>query len=216
MSADADSKQQAAGLLGQGVADGRELFTGDTHAKHYAQFRPTYPPELYECISRFVGDGAARDLAMDVGTGSGQAAREIAKMYKKVLATDVSEAQLDEARAHSVQAVRKCSLLAQITRRCGPGITNIEYQREPAEELNVEHGTVDLIAVAQALHWFEHDKFYRRAYQVLKDGGVLCAWGYERCDMGNEAAQKVFHEIYEDILGKYWSPRRRLVEREYE
>ena len=33
--------------------------------------------------------------------------------------------------------------------------------------------------------------------------------------MSNERAQQVFNLIYSEILGEYWSPRRKLVEREY-
>ena len=39
-------------------------------------------------------------------------------------------------------------------------------------------GKVDLIMVAQALHWFDLDRFYAEARRVLKSDGVLAASAY--------------------------------------
>ena len=38
--------------------------------------------------------------------------------------------------------------------------------------------SVDLITVAQALHWFDRPKFYEECKKVLKPGGLFVAYGY--------------------------------------
>lgn len=44
--------------------------------------RPTYPRELFQRIYTFCGPG--RDLALDVATGTGQCAGELAKDFHQV------------------------------------------------------------------------------------------------------------------------------------
>lgn len=54
------------------------------HAALYSdsQIRPRYPPELFEMIFSFAGTGA--DSALDVATGTGQSARQLATRYQQV------------------------------------------------------------------------------------------------------------------------------------
>ena len=52
-------------------------------AAAYSAFRPTYPADLYEHIYKFA-DLQRFDLAVDIATGSGQAASVLAKRFKKV------------------------------------------------------------------------------------------------------------------------------------
>ena len=42
----------------------------------------------------------------------------------------------------------------------------------------VANDTVDLVTVAQALHWYDMDRFNKEVKRVLKPGGVLAAYGY--------------------------------------
>lgn len=74
-----------------------DLFTGEEHAAAYAEYRPTYPVALYEELWRYCGAALPTDLAVDVATGSGQAAKEIASKFKHVVGLDVSEAQVAAA-----------------------------------------------------------------------------------------------------------------------
>ncbi len=57
-----------------------------SHAALYSdpEIRPRYPPELFEAIFSF--SGSSTDTALDVATGSGQSARQLATRYKQVLA----------------------------------------------------------------------------------------------------------------------------------
>ncbi|HEY8923736.1 MAG TPA: methyltransferase domain-containing protein, partial [Polyangia bacterium] len=70
----------------------KDLFS--TQSSDYARFRPTYPPALFEWLA---GQAPARETAVDVGTGSGQAAVALAAHFGRVLALDPSAAQLANA-----------------------------------------------------------------------------------------------------------------------
>jgi SAM-dependent methyltransferase len=83
----------------------------------------------------------------------------------------------------------------------------------PAESSGLDAESVDLITVAQALHWFDIDQFFAEACRVLKPGGVLAVWSYERCPVDpecDEIIEKIFAEV-----DSYWPPEREIVEGHY-
>src|SRR5689334_1149416 len=104
-------------------------------ASLYARYRPVYPPELFSFILNHI---EKKDSAWDCATGNGQTAKELAKHFDKVHATDISQKQLDQAEQAS----------------------NIFYSLQAAEQTNFSDNQFDLVTVSQALHWFDFDKFY--------------------------------------------------------
>ncbi len=155
-------------------------------AADYAKFRPRYPRELFE----YLGSVApSRALAWDCATGNGQAAVELASVFDHVIATDASEKQISNARPHR----------------------HIEYRVVQAENSGIKSGTVDLLMVAQALHWFDLDRFYLEARRVLKPNGALAASAY-LCAQIDPAVDAVVNQYYSEVVGPFWAPERRLVE----
>ena len=155
-------------------------------AADYAKFRPSYPRQLFD----FLGSIApSRQLAWDCGTGNGQAAVGLASGFDRVIATDASEKQIANAQAHEI----------------------VEYRVAPAENSGVGSKTIDLIMVAQALHWFDLDRFYAEARRVLKPDGVLTASAYNLLHI-EPAIDDVVNRYYYDVVGPFWPPERRLVE----
>jgi len=74
---------------------------------------------------------------------------------------------------------------------------------------------MDLIAVAQALHWFEFDQFYKEADRVLKQDGIIAAWTYNLLTISPEI-DSVIKYFYFNVVGEFWPPERKLVENGYE
>jgi len=165
----------------------KDFFSG--HAKLYATFRPTYPKELYEFIFEHVREFST---AWDCATGNGQVAQHLSQHFKKVLATDISPQQLDNAIKYD----------------------NIIYSIQPAENTDFPNQTFDLITVGQALHWFDLEKFYTEVKRVAKPNSLLAVWGYSRCTVSPEI-DKHFHHFYHHIVGPYWDSARKMVEEEY-
>lgn len=159
-------------------------------AADYAGFRPTYPAALFAWLA---GIAPGRTLAWDCATGSGQASRDLAAHFERVIATDASSAQIAAATPHP----------------------SVEYRVAPAEASGLSGATVDLVAVAQALHWFDLDRFYAEARRVLKPGGILAVWSYGVLSVEGEAANAQAEAFYRDTVGPYWPPERRLVESGY-
>jgi SAM-dependent methyltransferase len=155
-------------------------------AADYAIFRPGYPQKLFI----YLGSVApSRQLAWDCGTGNGQAAVGLASVFDRVIATDASEKQIANAQPHE----------------------HVEYRVAPAENSGIESETVDLIMVAQALHWFDLNRFYAEARRVLKPGGVLAASAYNLLHI-EPAIDEVVNRYYYEVVGPFWPPERKLVE----
>jgi SAM-dependent methyltransferase len=155
-------------------------------AADYAKFRPRYPHEMFEYLGSLA---PSRKLAWDCGTGNGQAAVGLASIFDRVLATDASEKQISNAHPHE----------------------RVEFRVAPAEQSSIKSGTIDLIMVAQALHWFDLDRFYEEARRVLKPNGVLAASAYNLLHI-EAAIDEIVNRYYYEVVGPYWPPERELVE----
>jgi len=155
-------------------------------AIQYAVARPSYPASL---SARLAALCDRRDLAWDCGTGSGQAAVALASRFDRVIATDASETQIANAEPHK----------------------RVEYHVAPAEQSNLRSGSFDLVLVAQALHWLNHDRFYPEIRRVLKENGVFAASAYNLLRTERPIKEMIRRYSYE-IVGPYWPPERLLVE----
>lgn len=157
-------------------------------AQQYAQFRPIYPDEFYAFLFSHVTNF---DSAWDAGTGNGQAARVLATRFKKVLATDISANQLKNATPTE----------------------NIVYA-VGAETTSLSSHSVDLITVAQAIHWFNIPLFFNEVKRVAKADAIIAVWGYGLLHVNPSIDQKMTH-FYTHVVGPYWDPERKLIDNHY-
>jgi len=118
------------------------------HSKEYSFSRPTYPDALFKFLSAITPQ---KNLAWDCATGNGQAAIGLCKYFKKVIGSDASKNQIQ----HGFQR------------------ENIDYKIFPAENAKLDNDSVDIVTVAQALHWFDFDKFYTNVKRAGKKGGII-------------------------------------------
>ncbi|MEO8460997.1 MAG: methyltransferase domain-containing protein [Dokdonella sp.] len=165
----------------------KDHFSG--HASIYAEARPIYPDALFAWLA---GHIPSRELAWDVGCGNGQASIALAEHFSRVVATDPSAAQIANASPHP----------------------NIDYRVEPAERCSLANTSVDLITIAQALHWFDLDGFYAEVRRVLKPGGLIVAWTYADCHV-TSSIDAIKARLYTEITGPYWPTERAIVEAGY-
>jgi SAM-dependent methyltransferase len=155
----------------------------------YARHRPTYPDALFRFLASTV---SSHDAAWDCATGNGQAAIALAEHFSDVIATDASQQQIDAASRHP----------------------KVNYRVATAEVSGLADHSVDLVTVAQAFHWFDHDRFFAEAKRVLRPAGVLAIWCYELCAVTSEC-DAVIDTLYRDIVGNYWPPERAMIEDGY-
>jgi len=165
----------------------KDHFSG--RSADYTLYRPSYPPQLFSWLASLT---SGHDLAWDCGCGSGQAALELVHHYTGVIATDPSRQQIDNAIPHE----------------------GIRYAVATAEASGLEPGSIDLVVVAQALHWFDFDRFYAEVERVTRPDGVIAAISYGEVRVAG-APDPVVSRFYHDLIGPCWPPERRYVDEGY-
>jgi len=155
----------------------------------YAAYRPDYPAALFAWLA---SQCAERITAWDCATGSGQAALGLAQHFGLVVATDASAEQIRHAAVHPA----------------------IDYRVAPAEASGLADRSIDLIAVAQAAHWFDLPRFYAEAARVLKSGGAIALWCYGRMVLPDRM-DAPFQRFYAETVGPFWPPERALIDDAY-
>lgn len=179
------------------------LFEGKDHASIYQKYRFTPPDGLKNIIIQYLDKkkGEPHVLAVDLGCGTGQNSRLLAPHFKEVVGIDISEGQLEEARAV-------------------PGYHNITYRKGTAEELPFSDGSVDLLTAASAAHWFDQSRFLAEANRVLKPRGCMALLGFSDYNTRLHYQDCVeLNHIYEEVkqvLSPYTSTRVDLCERKLE
>ena len=158
-------------------------------AREYATYRPQYPGELFFYLASV---SPSRQLAWDCGTGNGQAARELAKHFDRVFATDASPEQIAQAPAHE----------------------RIDYRVERAEAVSLAANSVDLVTVAMAVHWFDLEPFYQVVRRVAKPDGILAVWMYHLA-LIDPAIDQLLEHYYTDVLAGYWPERFHFLDERY-
>jgi len=156
----------------------------------YAAHRPHYPDDLFDFLA---GVAPARDAAWDAGTGTGQAAVGLARVFALVTATDPSVSQIERAESRS----------------------NVAYRLARAEDSGLDDGSMDLVTVAQAVHWFDQPRFWSEARRVLKPRGVMAIWTYVTFEISPQI-DAIVQQFYSAVVGPFWAPERRQVETRYQ
>ena len=131
----------------------------------------------------------ARKLAWDCATGNGQAATALAEHFSRVFATDASHEQIRHA-------ARK---------------ENVTYRVEPAERSSLADRSVDLLMVAQAYHWLDHETFLAEAGRVIKPAGLLVIGSYQLLCV-NDGVDQTVRRLWGQILDGWWPTERALVD----
>ncbi len=162
----------------------QDLFSA--RADLYAKHRPHYPAALLDHLASLA---PARNLAWDCGTGNGQAAQGLAPHFHRVIATDPSASQLNRAARHQ----------------------RITYLLASAESPPLAYESVDLVTIAQALHWFDLDPFYAAVRRVLRPRGVIAAWCYGLPEVTPDV-DEALQRFYRQTTGPFWSAGRQWID----
>jgi ubiquinone/menaquinone biosynthesis C-methylase UbiE len=121
----------------------------------YRAYRAGFPPQTFVKLEEY-GIGLPDQTIVDLGTGTGTIACQLAAKGAHVTAVDVSAKQLDEARA--------------IAGRAGLDVTFLEAR---AEKTGLAGGGFDAVIAGQCWHWFDRDAAAAEARRLLKSGGAL-------------------------------------------
>jgi SAM-dependent methyltransferase len=158
-------------------------------AETYVRYRPTYPKELFAYLASIAPH---HRLAWDCGTGNGQAALALADHFDRVVATDASADQIVLAPTHN----------------------RIEFKVALSESSGLESGSMGLVTVAVAVHWFNFGQFYAEVRRVLTPGGIIAVWCYSLPAIALEI-DPIIQRYFREILSGYWPERFHYIDEQY-
>lgn len=160
-----------------------------TASDQYAQYRPTYPEAFFSYLSTLIPHPKT---AWDCGTGNGQVATKLSSIFETVFATDISASQI----AHA------------------PKLPNVHYSVQAAEQTDFPENHFDLIVVAQAIHWFDFERFYAEVNRTAKHEALLVVMGYGLLKIAPEI-DALIATFYKEVIGPYWDAERRYIDEMY-
>ncbi|MCB1634228.1 MAG: class I SAM-dependent methyltransferase [Xanthomonadales bacterium] len=159
-----------------------------SQATQYAAARPHYPAALFDHLLDCVGPTA---VVWEAACGSGQATTDLAQRFAQIHATEPSASALALA----------------------PPLPNVDYRVATAEAGGLPPASVDLVVVAQALHWFDQAAFFAEVERVLRPGGVLAVWCYQDVCLPPDLAP--LYRIFAEQIDPHWPPQRLLIDQGY-
>ncbi|GAA1943355.1 class I SAM-dependent methyltransferase [Nocardioides hwasunensis] len=120
-------------------------------ADAYDRGRPSYPAEAVAWLM-----GGEAKVVLELAAGTGKLTRQLVDQGHAVFATEPDEAMLAVLRAR---------------------VPEVSVKVATAEEVPANDRSVDVVVVAQAFHWFDHDAALAEIARVLKPGGhVALVW----------------------------------------
>ncbi|KAL8938126.1 MAG: hypothetical protein Q9211_003356, partial [Gyalolechia sp. 1 TL-2023] len=157
----------------------------------YIASRPNYSQAFYQIIHDYHSKHSSdRDLAHDVGCGTGRVAAELATYYTHVVASDVDADHLNVAKTYLTAVSGK-----------------ISYAHSKAEDLASYHpeSSVDLIATAETVVFIDTDAGLASFSKILKPGGTFAAWFYGRPTFSDRALFTAAQPILDKIMDRSWT-----------
>ncbi|KIW01194.1 uncharacterized protein PV09_07243 [Verruconis gallopava] len=152
-------------------------FTAEQAKEYNASRGHQYPTRLYEHILAYHKAKSGQfKLALDVGCGPGNATRDLCVYFDRIIGLDGSPGMINTARDLIPAELKE----------------KLSFENIPSEQLHetpgVEEGSVDMVTVATAAHWFDLPKFYASALKVLRPGGTIAIWAPGRPVLKPETA----------------------------
>lgn len=131
-------------------------FAHTSAARRYREGRFYFHPLVVELIAARWPNSLPFGRAVDVGCGTGMSTRALLPVAAAITGTDLSLEMLSQAEPDP----------------------RIEYLQAPAESLPFPDGSIDLLTVCKAFHWFDQPRFLGEAARVLSPDGKLVIYGH--------------------------------------
>jgi SAM-dependent methyltransferase len=120
-------------------------------AEQFRRYRPGYPAELFGRILTFLPE-RHRDRAMDLGAGTGRATAGLVGRFAEVIAVEADGGMVD---------------------KIAEQFPSVTIRRTSAEECAQAPESVDLVTIANALHWMDSPRVLANVHSWLRRGAIL-------------------------------------------
>lgn len=144
----------------------------DGKATHYDQYRPSYPAGAIDLI--FSLSAKTKPVVADIGAGTGKMSGLLIGRAGSLYAVEPNEDMRQTAESNLSKNEHYVSVNAT------------------AENTGLKSGSIDLIVVAEAYHWFDQEQTKSEFRRILRDGGyVILLWNEFGGDVYGEEAKAV-------------------------
>jgi SAM-dependent methyltransferase len=148
--------------------------------ENYVKYRPGYPEVLIETLIQKTGIDNTSTVS-DIGSGTGIFTQQLLQRNLRVYAVEPNSPMRQAAE----------QLLANF-----PEFTSVDAS---AESTSLASGSIDLITVAQAFHWFNNETTRTEFARVLKPKGQLALiWNQRK-------TSQPFQQAYDAVLREFSS-----------
>lgn len=124
-------------------------------ADDYKTHRQGFPLAFFDTLAE-AGLIKPDMRVLDLGTGTGTIARNMALRGCRVMGLDIADKLIAQAKLLDAEA----------------GVT-VDYIIKPAEETGLPDMSVDMVMAGQCWHWFDHIRTLAEVKRILTDDGVL-------------------------------------------
>lgn len=152
----------------------------------YVRFRPGYPPETLDLLRDAVGL-TTQSVVADIGSGTGISTELLLRSGAEVYGVEPND---------PMRAAAEAQLAAN------PRFHSV---RGTAEATTLAAGSIDVVAAAQAFHWFDRDRTRAEFTRILRPGGyVVLLWNSRHVDTtpllrGYEALLRQYATDYDAV-----------------
>lgn len=151
----------------------------------YVKHRPTYPPELIQYIQQHTRLTAGATAA-DIGAGTGIFSALIAEKVQQLYCIEPNDAMRQQCQQY-LSSYHNCHIIAGT-----------------AETTGLPDGSIDVISVAQAFHWFDIPRALQEFRRIAKpDAQLLLIWN-------DRAKDTPFMQQYEQAIETFALDYQRL------
>jgi SAM-dependent methyltransferase len=177
-------------------------------SSRYSTFRPKYPSALFDgLVETMTKHGSPMQTLVDVGCGTGQALEPLLGKFERAVGVDPSASQVAACEKYTRDVVRNQKLNTQVSAVVG---------NASAFNLPADVGAVDLVTVAQAMHWFDMRAFGAELQRVLRPGGYFAAITYLTPRLEPQGCDAVLQDLDRFLMAnEYWPRERKHVDNEY-
>lgn len=123
-------------------------------AEEFQRYRPDYPPELFERILAVV-PASHRERAIDLGAGTGKATRALLPHFHEVVAVEPDPGMAAKLKEE---------------------LPSVSVRNLTAEDFSQSPSTVDLVTIANALHWMDAPRVFANIHSWLRPQAILAVF----------------------------------------